>query len=453
MNPNPYRFGLVTALAIIVANMVGTGVFTSLGFQVLGIQSGFWLLMLWLVGGVAALLGALCYAELGTLFPRSGGEYTYLSRIYHPGVGFLSGWTSVTVGFAGPVAATALLTGDYLNTLLHKSFPGFDSRIFATGLVVLLTLLHAWNKKAGGGFQNVFTAAKVLFILAFVLVGLFAAHTGTALFEPTAQFFTDGKLRSEFVGSLFWVAYAYMGWNAAAYIAGELENPGKTLPRALILGTVIVTALYLGLNFVFLKVAPIKDLMVQFGANGPTNTDTGHVAASFMFGSAGGVIVSLAIAILLVSSTSSMVLAGPRVIHAMGEDFSLLGIFAKTTTGGTPAIAITTQAILSIILIWFSSIQQIVMTLGLLLTFFNILAILGVIIMRIRAPGAQRPYRTPFYPLTPILFLAFGVFLVVFAVKNAGDAKMASILKASAVILGSGAVFYFLSAGFNKKAR
>jgi APA family basic amino acid/polyamine antiporter len=447
LTQNQYRFGLVTALAIIVANMVGTGVFTSLGFQVLGIQSGFWLLMLWLVGGVAALLGALCYAELGTLFPRSGGEYTYLSRIYHPGVGFLSGWASVTVGFAGPVAATALLTGDYL----HRLLPWLDSRAFATILVLLLTFLHAWNKKAGGDFQNVFTGLKVLFILGFVLVGLFAARTGTALFEPTTQFFTDGKLRSEFFGSLFWVAYAYMGWNAAAYIAGEIENPGKVLPRALILGTLIVTALYLGLNFVFLKVAPIKDLMVQFGASGPMNTDTGHVAATFMFGSVGGVIVSLAIAILLVSSTSSMVLAGPRVIHAMGEDFALLGFFAKTTLGGTPAIAIVTQAVLSIALIWVSSIQQIIMTLGLLLTFFNILAIAGVIIMRLRAPGAARPYRTPFYPVTPLLFLAFGIFLVVFAVKNAGDAKMASILKASAVILGSGGLVYLLSAGFNKK--
>jgi APA family basic amino acid/polyamine antiporter len=203
----------------------------------------------------------------------------------------------------------------------------------------------------------------------------------------------------------------------------------------------VVTALYLLLNFVFLKIAPVAALAVSFGPSGPQNTDTGHVVAKIMFGDFGGALISGAIAILLVSSTSSMVLAGPRVIQAMGSDFPLLSIFAKTTGDGTPALAILTQAILSLVLVWFATIAQIVTTLGLLLTLFNLLAIAGVVIMRFRAPQLPRPYKVPFYPIPPLLFLAYGAFLVTYAFKNSRDNR--AMLLASGVALASGLLIYF----------
>jgi APA family basic amino acid/polyamine antiporter len=245
----------MTATNIVIANIIGTGVFTSLGFQAIEIQSGFSLLLLWVIGGVFALCGALCYGELGAAMPRSGGEYHYLSEIYHPAIGFLSGWVSVTVGFAAPIALAAMAFGQYAAQLIPHGSPV----LLAAVITIVISLIHAQNLRLGSYFQNVTTSLKVALIVIFILAGLLLSDPQPLSFAPTIA-----DLRTiaspPFAVSLVYVTYAYSGWNAAIYLASEIQEPTRNLPRALLFGTAIVTVLYVALNFVFLYSTPIRDL-------------------------------------------------------------------------------------------------------------------------------------------------------------------------------------------------
>ncbi len=238
------KFKPSVAAAIVIANMIGTGVFTSLGFQLLEIQSGFVLLMLWAVGGLSALCGALCYAELGAALPRSGGEYNFLSRIYHPMAGFISGWVSATVGFAAPTALAALTFGSYFSS----AFPVLSPLWLATGLLLFLTAIHCTSHASSGGLQSFLTALKLLLILGFSTLALLLVETPQAIvFTPTRG---DGALLvgGSFAVSLIFVNYAYSGWNAATYVSSELATPKKHLPVILIVSTALVALCYILLN-------------------------------------------------------------------------------------------------------------------------------------------------------------------------------------------------------------
>ena len=244
------------AAAIVIANMVGTGVFTSLGFQLVEIRSAPVLLALWAVGGLAALCGAMSYAELGAALPRSGGEYNFLSRIFHPAAGFISGWVSATVGFAAPTALAAMTFGSYLSAV----FPALSPVWLATGLVIVLTVAHSTSHRGSGGTQRWLTWLKILLILGFSALALLSNDSGQqTAFVPASG---DGALlfSGAFAVSLIYVNYAYSGWNAATYISGELERPQRNLPTVLIASTGVVCLAYLLLNFVFLAVAPMDVL-------------------------------------------------------------------------------------------------------------------------------------------------------------------------------------------------
>ncbi|HKC67030.1 MAG TPA: amino acid permease, partial [Bacteroidia bacterium] len=249
-----------TAVAIVVANMIGTGVFTSIGFQVLGIQSAFAIVLLWVIGGVMALCGALVYGEVGAAFPQSGGEYNYLSKLYHPVVGFLSGWVSSTVGFAAPVALASMALGKYVNSV----FAGINPTAIALIVVLIITAIHATNIKTGAAFQRYATALKIAFVSLFIILGfVFAEPKHIISFLPDSHSATDIFANAAFAISLFWVSYSYSGWNAAAYITGEIENPQRNLPRSLLVGTLIVSVLYVLLNMLFLYSTPVDDLKGQ----------------------------------------------------------------------------------------------------------------------------------------------------------------------------------------------
>ncbi len=345
--------GLYTATSIVIANMIGTGVFTSLGFQVLGIHSVFALMLLWIIGGIAAACGALAYGELGASMPRSGGEYQYLSRIFHPVVGFLSGWVSATVGFAAPVALAAVALGEYAS----RVFPVLHPQVIAVSVVVLLTIIHAGSAHAGRRFQDVFTTLKVLLILLFVVAGLsiggVAGHSISIL--PSVGGVREIFTR-DFAISLFFVSYAYSGWNASAYIAGEIERPQINLPRSLLMGTLGVTALYVLLNYVFLYTTPMDQLAGKL--------EVGYVAATSIFGAIGGKLIGSTIALLLVSSVSSMIMAGPRVTQVMGEDVHLLRWFAVKNGRGVPVFAIATQSAITLLLILTSTFERVLTYMG-----------------------------------------------------------------------------------------
>ena len=250
--------GLRTATFIVVANMIGTGVFTSLGFQAAAIESAFVLLGLWVVGGVYALCGALCYGELAAAMPRSGGEYHLLSRIYHPAVGFLAGWVSVTVGFAAPIAAAAIALGKYAS----RVFPGLSPTLTALTVAVAVSLVHLFSLRIRRGFQDLATLFKLLLISGLILSGLALAAPQPVGWAPRPADLSE-FLSAPFAVSLVYVTYSYSGWNASVYLAGEIKHPARNIPRSLLLGTLIVTALYLLLNFVFLYTTPASVLAGQ----------------------------------------------------------------------------------------------------------------------------------------------------------------------------------------------
>ena len=403
------KFSLTTATALVVANMVGSGVFTSLGFQAAGISSGPALLLLWILGGAIALFGALTYSEAGVLFPRSGGEYHFLTEMFHPALGFLAGWISFLVGFAAPVAAAAMGLGRYLTSALavpEKTGAGLpSSSLIAVGVVAVLTVLHSLDKSLGARFQNVITIFKVLFIVLIIVLGLAMGEPTGLSFAPTGRALRD-VLSPAFAVSMFFVTFSYSGWNAAAYVAGEIENPRRNLPRSLIAGTLIVSVLYIFLNFVFLRTIPIAELSGKL--------EVGYLFAGRVFGAAGGRLMSAVIAFLLLSSVSAMIIAGPRISRVIGEDYRLFRFLGKTTAKDIPAAAVVVQGLLSVFYIVTSTFDQVIVFIGFTLNLFTFMTVLGVMLMRRKRPDLPRPYRTWGYPWTPAAFLVIHVYILAY---------------------------------------
>ncbi|MBT8066699.1 MAG: amino acid permease [Gammaproteobacteria bacterium] len=391
------KFAYTTVTAVVIANMVGTGVFTSLGFQLLELRSGFVLLALWAVGGLIALCGAMTYAELGAAMPRSGGEYNFLTRIYHPGVGFVSGWVSATIGFAAPTALAAMTFAAYTTSVLPQPVSSNVEKAIAAALVLIMTGVHSSSRRQSGGLQSVFTVLKVGGIVVFCLAALLLVDERQAMtFLPISG---DMQLLSSgaFAISLIYVSYAYTGWNAATYLSSELDNPQRDLPRILFAGTAVVTFLYVALNYVFLSVAPIDAMRGE--------VEIGFIAAESAFGPAGGRFAGLALALLLISTVSAMTLAGPRVLQVIGEDFPALKFLSRSNSDGLPYVAIWTQSALTLVFILTSGFESILVFAGFTLALNSFVTVLGVFVLRWRQPELERPYRTFGYPVTPVIYL------------------------------------------------
>ena len=396
---------LVTATAIVVADMVGVGVFTSLGFQVKDITSGFSLLLLWIVGGVVAMCGAISYAELASMFPRSSGEYNFLRRIYHPALGFLAGWLSGTVGFAAPVALAAMAFGIYFKSVL----PDFPPLVSGLVVVWLVSLIHLTGLRHISLFQNVWTAIKLVMIVVFIIAGFALGTPQPISFVPSTVDFTH-IVSAPFFISLVFVMYSYSGWNAATYIIGELRDPHYTLPRALFFGTIIVSVLYLALNAVFLYTTPMSALSGQL--------DVAMIAGNSIFGVFGGRIVGALICLGLISSISAMVWIGPRVTMTMGEDLPLLRFFARKSGTGVPARAILLQLTVATLLLLTQSFEAVLDFIQFSLTLSSFLTVLGVIVLRVSRPEIARPYRAWGYPVTPLIFLTVMLFMMYYLIVN-----------------------------------
>jgi APA family basic amino acid/polyamine antiporter len=432
------KFRYTTVTAVVIANMVGTGVFTSLGFQLLDIRSGFVLLMLWAVGGIAAICGAMSYAELGAALPRSGGEYNFLSRIFHPAAGFVSGWVSATIGFAGPTALAAITFAAYATSVMPGDASDMLKKTLATGLVIALTVVHASTRRNSGGLQLIFTVLKVGVIVGFCLAALVVAETPEPVsFLPTSG---DGTLlmSGAFAVALIYVSYAYTGWNAATYLSSELEEPQRMLPRILMTGTLLVMLLYVALNFTFLRVAPMDAMVGQ--------VEIGYVAGQFAFGDLGGRFTGLILALLLVSTVSAMTLAGPRVLQVIGEDFYALRFLSTTNADGIPTTAIIFQSSLAIIFILTSSFEFILVFAGFTLALNSFATVIGVFVLRVRQPDLPRPYRTFAYPLTPLIYLVLTGWTLTFVLLNRPIEGLFGL-----GIIAAGLSFYFLTAAKSRE--
>jgi basic amino acid/polyamine antiporter, APA family len=389
----------VVATAIVVADMVGVGVFTSLGFQVKDIPSGFSILLLWTLGGIVALCGVFSYGELGAMFPRSSGEYNFLSRAFHPAFGFMAGWVSATVGFAAPVALAAMAFGEYGRSV----FPDASPLALAAGVVWLVSLVQLGGVQHSSSFQLVSTVLKVALIIAFLIAGFAIGTPQPISFAPDPADFAH-VTSAPFAISLVFVMYSFSGWNAATYIIGEMRTPQRSLPRSLLVGTLIVLVLYVALNAVFLRTAPIDKLAGQL--------QVASIAGSYIFGDIGGRIVAGMLCVGLVSSISAMMWIGPRVMMTMGEDIPALKVFASKSRRGAPVSAILFQLAVATLMLFTRSFEAVLDFIQFALLFCSFFTVLGVIKLRITRPDLPRPYRAWGYPLTPLVFLLVTGFMM-----------------------------------------
>src|SRR5881396_2181613 len=410
----PRTVGSYTACGIVIANIIGTGVFTSLGFQVADIQSGFALLMLWIVGGVAALCGALCYGELSAALPRSGGEYHFLSEIYHPAVGFMAGFISATVGFAAPIALAAMAFGKYFHGVFN-----FGSPILLSFVTVwIVALFHFGNLRLGSAFQNVWTLVKLLLIAALIGAGVLIEEKQPITFLPHAAD-TMAIFSGAFAVALVYVMYSYSGWNASSYIIGEVKNPERNVPRSLLAGTMIVIVAYVLLNAVFLATTPQDEMRGQL--------EVGLIAGKHIFGENGGRIVGAVICLGLISAISSMTWIGPRVSMSMGEDHWLLRLLGRKNPHGIPTNAIFLQLLIINLLLLTRSFELVLVYIQFSLLLCSLLAVVGVIVLRSTQPTLPRPYRVWAYPLPPLVFVAVTIWMMIYLLRSNTTESLAAL--------------------------
>ncbi|CAN5917723.1 amino acid permease [soil metagenome] len=444
MTPPRRRLGLTITDAIVIANMIGSGVFTSTGFQAAALHDPPTILLAWVVGGIIALCGAAAYAELGSLMPRAGGEYVYLREAYHPAAGFMSGWVSLTAGFSAPIALAAIGFARYLAKLvpsMHQDVPWFAAKLdlgisisvhfgaeqaVAIALILAVTCLHSIDTKLGGWVQAGFTAAKVLLIVGFIIGGFLLGDGNWGnLASQSGGFENVGTLA--FATALIYVSFAYSGWNAAAYIANEVERPERNLPRALLLGTGVVMLLYVLLNIVFFYAVPSDQLAGVF--------EVGDAAAKALFGAKAGNLVTSVIALALVSSVSAMIMAGPRVYAAMATDRALPHQLAHHNARGVPLNAVITQGVLAALFCVVGDPDVLIRFVGFTLAIFAALTVSSVFVLRHR--GMRAAYRTFGYPLTPLLFIATSIWIAASQIYN--QPKESGVV---ALVLLFGAVLY-----------
>lgn len=423
------KVSLLTATCIVIANMIGTGIFTSLGFQIGGLPSGFAIVALWSVGGFCALCGALSYAELGAALPRSGGEYNFLREIYHPSLGFLAGWVSGTVGFSAPVAIAAMPFGVYVAQLV----PGTSPMMWAFAVVWITTAVLLLDVRLGSVFQVGSTLLKVGLILAIIVAGLLVRQSQPISFKPAAG---DAALivSAPFAISLYWVMFAYSGWNASTYITSELRRPTRDILLSVGIGTLLVTLLYVTLNAAFLRTTPAAEMLGK--------EEVAFIAATHIFGATGGKIMALFICAGLVSTVSAMMWIGPRVSMTMGEDLRALRFLAGRNRRGIPVNAIVLQFVIVNVMLLTATFQAVVNYVQFSLALCSALTVLGVFVLRWRRPDLPRPYKVWGYPLTPLIFLLISVWMLAHLLLDHGT-RGPSLLGLGTTLLAL--PIYFLS--------
>ena len=427
------KLGLFSASNLVIANMIGAGIFTTSGLLLAELGSPLLMVGLWAAGGVLALCGALCYGELGAAMPEAGGEYVYLGELFHPSLGFLTGWVSFIVGFSAPLAASAIGCGEYIVSAVPALAAGGDTVVLKKGLALLvlagLTAVHVRGIESGARLQNLLTGGKVLLILALVLAGCALGRGSMApLLHPGAA--AGGGAGWKSMGlALMWIMFAYSGWNAAAYVGSEVRDPGRTLPASLLLGTGLVTLLYLALNVLFVYAIPPGEMEGVVAVGG--------LAAERLFGAGARAVFSGLIGFALLSSISAMIILGPRVYYAMARDGYFFRFVAAVHPGShVPARSIVLQSLLAAALVLTGSFDQILTWMGFCLGIFPVLAVLGV--FRLRRSGLGRR-RMPGFPAAPLVFAGGSVLMLALAWL---ERPMESTIAVITVI--SGIPFWFL---------
>jgi APA family basic amino acid/polyamine antiporter len=389
------QLGLVSAAALVIASMVGSGVFTTSGFLIADLHTPERVLAVWLSGGVIAMLGAMCYGALARQFPESGGEYVFLARTLHPAAGYVAGWVSLLVGFSAPLAAVSLAFGEYVKEWLAATPP----RLTGSGLLLLFAFVHGVHVQRGAWVQNAAVLIKLLLIA--VLVGV----AGTRL-EPVPVSSSGSFSMGAFAVSLVWVSFSYSGWNAAVYIGGEIREPERNLPRAMWLGAALVTLLYLALNSVFVYAVPAEKLAGKL--------EVARIATEALGGAPFANFVTALIALALATSVSSMLMAGPRVYARMADD-GCLPSWLRHPPQGPPRAAILFQTVLALAMLWTFTFKALLTYIGFTLGLCTAAAVAGLIRMRLRQ-GSKVP--VPGWPWVPVIFVVAVSAITVFTMAR-----------------------------------
>jgi APA family basic amino acid/polyamine antiporter len=445
------KISFFSATILVVANMIGTGIFTTSGFIISEIGNAQTMLLCWFVGGVFALAGALCYGELGALFPKAGGEYVYLRECFGKWMGFLSGWISLIVGFSAPIAAASIAFATYLfrslsiplgldigPRLLGVDIVSISGRsVVAIFAILILSFFHYCSVMVGSAVQNILTMLKIGITVTFIAAGLCLGHGSMSNFsEPL----TIGSMfQGKFAVSLIFVSFAYSGWNAAAYLGAEIKKPGRNIPLALFTGTVFVMSLYLLLNVVFIYALPKEEMTGVL--------DVGAKSAAFLFGHHVSRYFSGGIAIGLLSVLSAMIMAGPRVYYAMSIDHVFFELFGKVNkTRGTPGYAILLQAGIAILMVTTASFEELLVYIGFTLSLFAMMTVIGMMRLRLQQPALRRSYRTFGYPVTPLLFIIGNLWIIIFSIKGRPLASISGL-----ITISLGLLVYFSFSGRKKR--
>ncbi len=439
------QIGFFSATALVISNMIGTGIFATTGFMAGDLGSPRLILACWIVGAFFAFAGALSYSELGINFPSSGGEYVYLTHAFGPEWGFMTGWVSFFAGFSAPIAAAALAFTDYLGHF----FPGLKqdqaSIVFGSGaltlrlgsgqavaslLIAVFTILNCFGVGRMAKIQNVLTSTKVLVIAGFVLAGFLAGTGSWGHFSEHAVRTSTLSLPTQFFVSLIWVMVGYSGWNAATYIAEEIRKPETTLPAALAAGSAIVAVLYLGLNLLFIYSTPLESMkgVIAIGALSASNLFGPGIAGAF----------SALMALAIVSTVSAEVTIGPRVYYAMAKNKAFFAAAARVHPRfHTPVAAILCQGLCAIVLTM-TPFPGLMTYIGMSLTLFTVLSVVALIKFRSTRAGWQRLGAVNFaYPLIPAAYILVGIGMMSYGVINQPLASLTAF-----ATVGAGALVY-----------
>ncbi len=434
------QFGVVTATAVVVANMVGAGVFTSSGIMAGQLPHPLWVIACWLLGGIIAMAGALSYAELATRMPLEGGEYIYLKRLYHPSLGFLTGWTSFFVGFSAPIALCGLGFSAYLfTTLQHLNVlptgaiagQGVHTKIVAVALIAFFTLLHYVGGHVGPRVQNVLTGLKILLIVGLVFAGMiFGKGSLTYLTQAADKPFN----LMTFGTAMMMVMFSYSGWNASAYIAGEIKNPRKTLPVSLALGTSLVIFLYLILNLFYFYAVPYSQIKGKI--------TIAELALTYAFGPGMTKFFGAIIGVVLLSSLSAYIMIGPRVYYAMARDRLFFGFASLVHPRYTvPGRAILIQGGIAILMVIAGTFEQLLIYVGFALGIFPWLAVAGLFKARRLKIGEESAVKVWGYPVVPLFFLATNLLLMAITYFNRPEESSYAVLT---ILLGIPCYFLWI---------
>ncbi|HEY1692669.1 MAG TPA: amino acid permease [Polyangiaceae bacterium] len=431
--------GIADASLIVVGSIVGAGIFLVSGDVAKLVHSPAAFLATWLLGGAVALAGALSNGELGGLFPRSGGEYVYLREAYGPPLGFLSGWTSFWIAFPGSIASLAAGFGAAVAPLVGLGGIWGPKAIGASA-IVLLTVVNALGLRPGSWTQNVLSLVKLVVFAALLALALLVHHDAPSGLTP---FFAPGDRAGGIATALIPVLFAYSGWNAATYVAGEMRDPTRSLGRALALGTALCVALYLAVNAAYLRALPLQDLAV---ANEPA-----RAALASLGGAPAVAVLGPLVAVCVLSSLQASVLVGPRIYQAMASDglfFASLGRVSERTH--VPVVSLVVQGVISIVLLMSGRFDELVRFTMSAIIAFSTLTVGAVVVLRLRRPDAPRAFRVPGYPWVPVLFVGVNVWML-WNVLTFGEASPREALVGLAIVVTGVPVYLAFRARRNRR--